>query len=274
MFYMYINRADVFYTFFFFFQAEDGIRDSSVTGVQTCALPILRHPWHLHAADCERAPVAILGQRIDHRQQVTHVGRYAPRDAHAQLNQRGRREQPLFDHLLHEPQVAGIEYFELRLHPQVLGNGGALAQIVRRGNVGAVPVAKIQRAAIERGDVGTIRAFVAEIDDVAHPILLGHEVAAGSRRVLQTMIADDDVAAHAAGEVDDDVDLALADALDDLAVVPGLHAECAGLGIANVDVNDGGAGVCGRDGGGRDLFGRDGAVRALRYLGIVAGDRA
>src|SRR5260370_30150274 len=29
-----------FQTCFFFFQAEDGIRDSSVTGVQTCALPI------------------------------------------------------------------------------------------------------------------------------------------------------------------------------------------------------------------------------------------
>src|SRR5260370_16793903 len=28
------------YGVFFFFQAEDGIRDSSVTGVQTCALPI------------------------------------------------------------------------------------------------------------------------------------------------------------------------------------------------------------------------------------------
>src|SRR5229473_7134583 len=27
--------------FFFFFQAEDGIRDKLVTGVQTCALPIL-----------------------------------------------------------------------------------------------------------------------------------------------------------------------------------------------------------------------------------------
>ena len=27
--------------FFFFFQAEDGIRDRLVTGVQTCALPIL-----------------------------------------------------------------------------------------------------------------------------------------------------------------------------------------------------------------------------------------
>src|SRR5256886_5214291 len=29
--------------FFFFFQAEDGIRDLTVTGVQTCALPILPH---------------------------------------------------------------------------------------------------------------------------------------------------------------------------------------------------------------------------------------
>src|SRR5690625_5680736 len=29
--------------YFFFFQAEDGIRDGHVTGVQTCALPILPH---------------------------------------------------------------------------------------------------------------------------------------------------------------------------------------------------------------------------------------
>src|SRR5438552_17256153 len=28
------------FSFFFFFQAEDGIRDDLVTGVQTCALPI------------------------------------------------------------------------------------------------------------------------------------------------------------------------------------------------------------------------------------------
>src|SRR5215213_1059371 len=37
--------------FFFFFQAEDGIRDWSVTGVQTCALPIaarLRQLGHRH----------------------------------------------------------------------------------------------------------------------------------------------------------------------------------------------------------------------------------
>src|SRR2546427_3396583 len=39
---------------FFFFQAEDGIRDLTVTGVQTCALPIFfSRPISLEAA-CER----------------------------------------------------------------------------------------------------------------------------------------------------------------------------------------------------------------------------
>src|SRR5207245_6478609 len=31
---------------FFFFQAEDGIRDATVTGVQTCALPISLEAMH------------------------------------------------------------------------------------------------------------------------------------------------------------------------------------------------------------------------------------
>src|SRR2546430_12511412 len=35
------------YLFLFFFQAEDGIRDLTVTGVQTCALPI-SHQWLIH----------------------------------------------------------------------------------------------------------------------------------------------------------------------------------------------------------------------------------
>src|SRR5438874_7311767 len=33
-----------FFSIFFFFQAEDGIRDLYVTGVQTCALPISSAP--------------------------------------------------------------------------------------------------------------------------------------------------------------------------------------------------------------------------------------
>src|SRR2546429_5401256 len=34
--------------YFFFFQAEDGIRDVAVTGVQTCALPICRFEGVAH----------------------------------------------------------------------------------------------------------------------------------------------------------------------------------------------------------------------------------
>src|SRR5258707_8177824 len=35
-----LHPAQILCRFFFFFQAEDGIRDIGVTGVQTCALPI------------------------------------------------------------------------------------------------------------------------------------------------------------------------------------------------------------------------------------------
>src|SRR6266436_9423638 len=43
LFSLYVDRS---YFFFFFFQAEDGIRDVAVTGVQTCALPISRPDRH------------------------------------------------------------------------------------------------------------------------------------------------------------------------------------------------------------------------------------
>ena len=35
-----VGRVRMNSVIFFFFQAEDGIRDHCVTGVQTCALPI------------------------------------------------------------------------------------------------------------------------------------------------------------------------------------------------------------------------------------------
>src|SRR2546430_8600637 len=42
--------------FVFFFQAEDGIRDLTVTGVQTCALPIsLYHELRRHLGEVFRA---------------------------------------------------------------------------------------------------------------------------------------------------------------------------------------------------------------------------
>src|SRR5207247_5570945 len=39
---------------FFFFQAEDGIRDPLVTGVQTCALPILNARRRVSPSDVTR----------------------------------------------------------------------------------------------------------------------------------------------------------------------------------------------------------------------------
>src|SRR3712207_8191309 len=41
---------------FFFFQAEDGIRDIGVTGVQTCALPISTLALQLGVATAARRP--------------------------------------------------------------------------------------------------------------------------------------------------------------------------------------------------------------------------
>src|SRR2546429_5654265 len=47
----------VYYLCFFFFQAEDGIRDVAVTGVQTCALPI----------SADSSPAAFAPTGSDHR---------------------------------------------------------------------------------------------------------------------------------------------------------------------------------------------------------------
>src|SRR5207249_5159117 len=48
--------------YFFFFQAEDGIRDRNVTGVQTCALPIspsLFHSIYRAAFSAQRSIVTL-----------------------------------------------------------------------------------------------------------------------------------------------------------------------------------------------------------------------
>src|SRR2546430_3737386 len=43
---------ELYMLFFFFFQAEDGIRDLTVTGVQTCGLPISRSNCAPALANC------------------------------------------------------------------------------------------------------------------------------------------------------------------------------------------------------------------------------
>src|SRR2546430_10590052 len=70
---------------FFFFQAEDGIRDLTVTGVQTCALPILLVlfvvvPYvvlsSLHTRRLERLP-ALLREAVQEEQRDARRDDYA-----------------------------------------------------------------------------------------------------------------------------------------------------------------------------------------------------
>src|SRR2546429_5343040 len=56
-----VGSRDRVYRIFFFFQAEDGIRDVAVTGVQTCALPIFG------AAVAEGKPILVNDVRTDPR---------------------------------------------------------------------------------------------------------------------------------------------------------------------------------------------------------------
>src|SRR5437667_1654952 len=47
----FLISVSFFCVLFFFFQAEDGIRDRDVTGVQTCALPISSDTTYREALD-------------------------------------------------------------------------------------------------------------------------------------------------------------------------------------------------------------------------------
>src|SRR5207248_5994752 len=50
-----VSAVYIWFLFIFFFQAEDGIRDRTVTGVQTCALPIFPRAAAHHSADASAA---------------------------------------------------------------------------------------------------------------------------------------------------------------------------------------------------------------------------
>src|SRR6266404_1235526 len=84
--------------FFFFFQAEDGIRDKLVTGVQTCALPISRA-----GGDVLRDPLKIvrlettlawceIGLRVDHQlRKIGLVERFDARGERGVAQNKNRR---------------------------------------------------------------------------------------------------------------------------------------------------------------------------------------
>src|SRR2546426_5378606 len=82
--------------FFFFFQAEDGIRDYKVTGVQTCALPI---SWRLRGPARAAGPAHPVDRRRHRRgpeaggdRPAAHADRVRPDPF--RRRQRPRRQRP------------------------------------------------------------------------------------------------------------------------------------------------------------------------------------
>src|SRR2546425_9400492 len=73
--------------FFFFFQAEDGIRDKLVTGVQTCALPIY-DPAPQPLGEDRRAMQRRLGH--DHHELLTAVARHEVHRARSEERRVGK----------------------------------------------------------------------------------------------------------------------------------------------------------------------------------------
>src|SRR5260370_18521100 len=79
--------------FFFFFEAEEGIRDSSVTGVQTCALRIFFHRgMRTRQAGCSGGPVRIT--RFEQVRRYTQLGESAFLDEKWQNAQQFIRTHP------------------------------------------------------------------------------------------------------------------------------------------------------------------------------------
>src|SRR5690606_37897167 len=117
------------FVFFFFFQAEDGIRDFHVTGVQTCALPISRVWGPDRRIDRARR----LHERSRHRRRAERGDRTVPDTPSAE--QRGRAAAPGGDHangtgngaMTHDELTLAIEQFS----PQLRAPEANLAHIVR-----------------------------------------------------------------------------------------------------------------------------------------------
>src|SRR5207253_3509674 len=71
----------------FFFQAEDGIRDGHVTGVQTCALPIFRRFWIARSLHAKKI--------LKGKQRATNVGIKLSRSVERTCQQNGANSLPV-----------------------------------------------------------------------------------------------------------------------------------------------------------------------------------
>src|SRR5699024_10226478 len=139
--------------FFFFFQAEDGIRDRNVTGVQTCALPILGSSV-VAGADVDPAAegdvlLGVLGRLrrrdLERERAFERLDREIAVDAAAQEPRQAMRQRPRRRQVLQRRAGRGSEQarvyadlagFDVAAQPGEKGQPGVDAGKVRQGEVG------------------------------------------------------------------------------------------------------------------------------------------
>src|SRR6266404_7562994 len=148
---------------FFFFQAEDGIRDKLVTGVQTCALPIWSRRGAAHRLQRRR--------RLPRRRRLIPRRRASPRAA----DRRGRTEAPM------DLQVAGRVVI---VTGGASGIGRATAGHFQREGARLV-LADLQPAALATA-VAELRAAGGEVESEAVDV---RDYAACERLVARTVDA-------------------------------------------------------------------------------------
>ena len=156
-------------------------------------------------------------------------GLRSPGNAETELKERRRVDQALADERFREPYVPQLEALDLRLHADRLDAPGHLAQ----DPLGCEkrPLAEVERAAIEGADLGQ------KLLDMRDAFGGARHVGARPARPGICGI-EKEVAAHAGGEIDDDVDARRADETDRLAVKRRIARRLAGLGIAHMQVHD------------------------------------
>src|SRR5699024_12181084 len=81
-----------------FFQAEDGIRDRNVTGVQTCALPIFRHIPEKHFKMIRYGGLYARHRKIDRK--LYHV---IPKEKHKKLRSFDRWQEAILHSFGYDP---------------------------------------------------------------------------------------------------------------------------------------------------------------------------
>src|SRR6266403_2966819 len=97
--------------FFFFFQAEDGIRDLYVTGVQTCALPISRRE-----PEVQKTP--LVADRLRHRR---HEGDHVVRSEERRVGKECRSRWSPYHEREKEGDTGGSGLLEVRAEKRYLG---------------------------------------------------------------------------------------------------------------------------------------------------------